>query len=224
MAVIESPETVGIRPFHEFDEANATWPRGRRLEAIRSAADDFRDALQGAGPGDRGPDRRPGQRRLSRALRLRRRRAARPEPVREHPQPPRGRAFHDFDGELRTLVWEPTVPEGSAEAPVLRPADRALRRVAVRERALEAVQHGRGRPGELRPGARRRGLRGLRPPARAGHADPHGHHAARGAASASRASRSSRTPGSSASARRWTRWPTPTRCSGPGTCPAAWTT
>ena len=25
--------------------------------------------------------------------------------------------FHDFEGELKTLVWEPTVPEGSAEAP-----------------------------------------------------------------------------------------------------------
>ena len=42
MAVIESPETVGIRPFHEFDEANSVWPRGRRLDAIRTAAEDFR--------------------------------------------------------------------------------------------------------------------------------------------------------------------------------------
>src|SRR5919197_1140578 len=42
MAVIESPETIGIRPFLEFDEANATWPRGDRLAAIRAAADDFR--------------------------------------------------------------------------------------------------------------------------------------------------------------------------------------
>jgi len=25
--------------------------------------------------------------------------------------------FHDFEGDLRTLVWEPTVPEGSAQAP-----------------------------------------------------------------------------------------------------------
>ena len=25
--------------------------------------------------------------------------------------------FHDFGGSRRTLVWEPTVPEGSAEAP-----------------------------------------------------------------------------------------------------------
>src|SRR5207247_5088027 len=36
------PQSIGIRPFHEFDEANATWPRGARLEAIRRAADEFR--------------------------------------------------------------------------------------------------------------------------------------------------------------------------------------
>ena len=30
MAVIESPETLGIRPFHEFDGTHETWPRGDR--------------------------------------------------------------------------------------------------------------------------------------------------------------------------------------------------
>ena len=25
--------------------------------------------------------------------------------------------FHDFDGELRTLCWEPTISEGASEAP-----------------------------------------------------------------------------------------------------------
>ena len=29
MAAIESPEKVGLRPFHEFDEAIQTWPRGQ---------------------------------------------------------------------------------------------------------------------------------------------------------------------------------------------------
>ena len=42
MAAIESPEKVGLRPFHEFDEANATWPRGDRPAAIREAAAEFR--------------------------------------------------------------------------------------------------------------------------------------------------------------------------------------
>src|SRR3954454_17533509 len=42
MAAIGSPETVGIRPFHEFDEAHGTWPRGDRPTALREAAQDFR--------------------------------------------------------------------------------------------------------------------------------------------------------------------------------------
>ena len=42
LAVIESPETIGIRPFNEFDEANRVWPRGDRPAAIREAASAFR--------------------------------------------------------------------------------------------------------------------------------------------------------------------------------------
>jgi hypothetical protein len=116
MAVIESPETVGIRPFHEFDEANATWPRGDRLDAIRTAADAFRRRFKDQGQvtavrtvdlvsagyptkyafagAARGLN--PFVNILNRLVVVQ---------------------FHDFDGKLRTLVWEPTVPEGSAEAP-----------------------------------------------------------------------------------------------------------
>ena len=39
--------------------------------------------------------------------------------------------FEDFDGVLRTLAYEPTVPEGPAEAPLLRAADRAPGRVPL---------------------------------------------------------------------------------------------
>src|ERR671921_493228 len=67
MAVIESPEALGIRPFHEFDAANSVWPRGQRLVNIRNRL----VVVQ----------------------------------------------FEDFEGETKTLVWEPTVPEGSREAP-----------------------------------------------------------------------------------------------------------
>ena len=117
MAAIESPDAVGIRPFHEFDEANGTWPRGRRLEAIRSAARDFRTRFkeQGAvaavrtfdlvsagypvryafGGAARGA-LNPYVSILNRLVVIR---------------------FRDFDGGLKTLVWEPTVPEGSAAAP-----------------------------------------------------------------------------------------------------------
>jgi hypothetical protein len=116
MAVIESPETVGVRPFHEFDEANATWPRGARLEAIRAAADAFRRRFKDQGQvtavrtidlvaagyptkyafGGAARGINPIINILNRLVVVQ---------------------FHDFEGELKTLVWEPTVPEGSREAP-----------------------------------------------------------------------------------------------------------
>src|SRR4051794_7054813 len=116
MAVIESPETIGIRPFHEFDDANQVWPRGDRLDAIRAAADQFRRrfkdqgqikairtvdlvsagyptkfALAGAARG------------LNPYVNIRNRMVV--------------IQFDDFEGKLKTMVWEPTVPEGSREAP-----------------------------------------------------------------------------------------------------------
>jgi len=116
MAVIESPETVGIRPFHEFDAANSLWPRGARLEAIREAAERFRTRFK-----------EQGQIRAVRTVDL----VSAAYPVRfafggaARAINPfiniRNRLvvvqFEDFAGERRTLVWEPTVPEGSREAP-----------------------------------------------------------------------------------------------------------
>ncbi len=116
MAAIESPETVGLRPFHEFDDANALWPRGGRPEAIRKAADEFRSRFKEQGEIT----------------------AVRTIPLVSAPYPVKyafgGAAkainpyvnivnrlvvvqFEDFEGEMKTLVWEPTIPEGSADAP-----------------------------------------------------------------------------------------------------------
>jgi hypothetical protein len=116
MAVTESPETIGVRPFHEFDEANATWPRGERLDAIRSAAEEFRGRFKEQGQvtavrtidlvtagyptrfalGGAAKGLNPFINITNRLIVVQ---------------------FLDFDGELKTLVWEPTIPEGSAEAP-----------------------------------------------------------------------------------------------------------
>jgi hypothetical protein len=116
MAVIESPETVGVRPFHEFDEAGATWPRGERLEAIRVGAEEFRRRFKEQGQvtavrtidlvsagyptkyafGGAARSLNPIINILNRLVVVQ---------------------FHDFEGELKTLAWEPTVPEGSREAP-----------------------------------------------------------------------------------------------------------
>ena len=48
MATIESPATLGLRPIHEFDEAQDTWPRGDRPAALRQAADAFRHLESGS--------------------------------------------------------------------------------------------------------------------------------------------------------------------------------
>src|SRR5919112_6723824 len=116
MAVIESPEALGIRPFHEFDEANSLWPRGGRLDAIRGAAEEFR-----------GRFKEQGQVRAVRTVDL----VSAGYPVKfafggaaKAINPfinIRNRLvvvqFVDFAGDTKTLVWEPTVPEGSREAP-----------------------------------------------------------------------------------------------------------
>ncbi|TMM07160.1 MAG: hypothetical protein E6G00_13970, partial [Actinobacteria bacterium] len=116
MAVVESPETLGIRPFHEFDAARETWPRGDRPAAIREAAETFR-----------GRFKEQGQIRAIRTVDLV---AAAYPTLFAFGGAAKGLnpyisivnrlvvvQFEDFAGELRTLAWEPTVPEGSQEAP-----------------------------------------------------------------------------------------------------------
>ena len=67
MATVEAPETLGIRPFDEFDGVYDIWPRGDRPDAIRDAARRFRAAVcDRREPGARREDRRPGVGRLSR--------------------------------------------------------------------------------------------------------------------------------------------------------------
>ena len=116
MAVVESPETLGIRPFHEFDAAREAWPRGDRPAAIREAAETFR-----------GRFKEQGQIRAIRTVDLV---AAAYPTLFAFGGAAKGLnpyisivnrlvvvQFEDFAGELRTLAWEPTVPEGSQEAP-----------------------------------------------------------------------------------------------------------
>jgi hypothetical protein len=138
VAAIESPETIGIKPFHEFDTAASTWPRGARLEAVRDAAEEFRERfksqgqVQGARTVDLVSAAYPARYAFGGAARgvvnpyvniLNRMVVVQ---------------FRDFDDALRTLVWEPTVPEGSSEAPyyaqlIERYGDWVAHRVASRE-------------------------------------------------------------------------------------------
>jgi hypothetical protein len=121
MAVAEVPkvkvEKVGLRPFREFEEANQTWPRGDRPAAIREAAAEFRARFAT-------PDNRV---RAARTIDI----ASAGYPLKfafggaaKGPNPYVNIInrlqivqFEGFDGELKTLAYEPTVPEGPAEAP-----------------------------------------------------------------------------------------------------------
>ncbi len=117
MAVIENPQQLGLRPFHEFDEANATWPRGDRPAAIRGAAAEFRARFAT-------PENRV---RAVRTINI----ASAPYPLKfafggaAHGLNPFINIvnrmvvvqFEDFDGDLKTLVYEPTVTAGPQEAP-----------------------------------------------------------------------------------------------------------
>jgi hypothetical protein len=114
MATIESTQTV--RPFDDFKEANEVWPRGDRLEAIRAAAVSFK--------------RRFREQRQVLGVRTYELIAA-PYPTKLAfagatmsltpfvSLMPRVAViqFEDFEGARRTLVWQPTIPDGSREAP-----------------------------------------------------------------------------------------------------------
>jgi hypothetical protein len=112
MAVME---TV-VRGFDEFEEANALWPRGDRPEAIRAAAERFRARFKEQGQvlsvqtvdlvaagyptsfafGGAAKGLNPFVNITNRLVVIR---------------------FEDFEGQEKVLAWEPTVPEGSQEAP-----------------------------------------------------------------------------------------------------------
>jgi hypothetical protein len=121
MAVIEvpdsSPDALGLRPFHEFAAANETWPRGDRPAAIREAAIAFRarfaipenrvDAVRTVDIASAGYP-----------LRFAFGGAAKgPNPYVNIINRLQVIQFEDFEGRPRTLAYEPTVPEGPAEAP-----------------------------------------------------------------------------------------------------------
>ena len=117
MATVEAPAGLGIAPIEEFDGVFDIWPSGNRLDAIHDAAHRFRSrfavddnrvraiktvdlasagyplsfAFHGAAKG-----LNPYINILNRLVIVQ---------------------FEDFEGNLKTLAWEPTIAEGAAEAP-----------------------------------------------------------------------------------------------------------
>jgi len=113
---VTTGEEVGFRAVPELDEAWSTWPRGERPARLREAAGEYRrrfteqcqvhavctlDLVSAAYPvayAFHGAARavNPYLNILNRLVVVQ---------------------YDDADGARRTLVWEPTIPEGSAEAP-----------------------------------------------------------------------------------------------------------
>ena len=178
MATVEAPETLGIRPFNEFDGVFDVWPRGdrpgrdpRRGAPVPRALRDRRE------PRARGEDGGPRVGRLPGVVRLPRRRQD-AQPVHQHRQPARDRAVRGLRGEPQDARVGADDRRGRRRGAVLRPAAEALRRVPLLQGLRDLLQHGRGGDREVRHHAGRRRLRELRPPARAGPAPDHGHDAA----------------------------------------------
>ena len=163
-----SLDSVGLKSFHEFDEANATWPRGDRPAAIREAATEFRARF--ATPENRISRDSHGRHRLRRLpaeVRVRRRRQG-PEPLRQHHQPPPGRPVRGLRRPAADARLRADGARGPGRGAVLRAADRAAGRVPLLQGAGDDLEPPRRGPRRGRPVARGRRLRQLRPPPRPG--------------------------------------------------------
>lgn len=109
--------TTAFRPIPEFDGVHQIWPRGDRLEAIRAATKRYRERFLSQGQVQAiktfdivtapyyarfayqgfSTNVNPFISIMNRMLVIQ---------------------FEGFDGRLKTMVWEPTVPEGSVKAPI----------------------------------------------------------------------------------------------------------
>jgi len=117
MASHTTPSIIdGLRPVLELDEARLAWPRGRRLEAVREAGLAFKERFKAQGTvlGVRSHDLvtapYPTAFAFHNAVKL-------PTPYVFITNRMVVVQYEDFAGARRTLVWEPTLPEGSVRAP-----------------------------------------------------------------------------------------------------------
>ena len=109
-------ESIGARHVPEFDGVHDVWPRGDRLEAVRSAAAAYHErfAAQGEVHAVRSYDIAAASYPTKFAFHSA---AISANPYVSIINRMLIVQFDDFAGQRRTLVWEPTIPEGAAEAP-----------------------------------------------------------------------------------------------------------
>lgn len=110
------PATAPVRTIPEFDGLHELWPRGVRLDRIREAATAYKERFkeQGIVRGVRSVDLATAPYLTKYAFHGA---AHSPNPYVSMTNRMVTVQYEDFDGRLRTLLWEPTEPDGSAEAP-----------------------------------------------------------------------------------------------------------
>jgi hypothetical protein len=124
-----SPATVAdLRPIRDLDAAREVWPRGRRLKAVQEAGLAFKDRFKAQGTvlGVRSMNLvtapYPTTFAFHGAVSI-------PSPYVFITNRMVVLQYEDFAGARRTLVWEPTLPEGSIRAPFFAQTSEALSRI-----------------------------------------------------------------------------------------------
>ena len=140
---------IGARSIPEFEGVHDVWPRGDRLEAVRSAARDYKTRFTAQG-----------QVTAVKSVEI----ASAPYPVKYGfntavigPHSPLipiiNRMvivqYEDWDGRPRTLVFEPTVPEGSAQAPFFAKLQRLMNKIPYANRAEQVIVNYYNEPDEV---------------------------------------------------------------------------
>jgi hypothetical protein len=110
-------ETIAARPITEFDGPHDVWPRGDRLEAIRAAAAAYAERFAAAGEVHTVATHTIAAVAYPTKFAFHNAAIAPTVPYVWIVNRMLIVQFEDFEGRRRTLLWEPTIPEGSAEAP-----------------------------------------------------------------------------------------------------------
>jgi hypothetical protein len=127
-ATVTSSRLDGLRPIPDLDAARSVWPRGRRLEAVREAGLAFKERFKAQGTilGARSVNLvtapYPTTFAFHNAVKI-------PTPYVFITNRMVVVQYEDFAGARRTLVWEPTLPEGSIQAPFFAQTAATLDRV-----------------------------------------------------------------------------------------------
>jgi hypothetical protein len=131
--------SIGAREVPEFAGARDVWPRGRRLDAVRAAAAAFktRFVAQGTVRAVRSVDTAAAP--YTTAYAFHGAAIAPLTPMISIINRMLVVQYEDFDGRLRTLAFEPTVADGSKEAPFYEDLQRRVSRIPGGRRVAETL-------------------------------------------------------------------------------------